>query len=367
MYITFFRTAKAKQITFEDVINNPYLSVKDAMTYDERVKRVTTIVNKGYGRELWSKAERPDFIAVMPENFKTEEHYSTFRIPKKSNPNKYRTINAPDEMLSHMQDYCKHFLDALRVIPHDAAHAYVNNRSTVTAMQKHQRNKSKWFLQIDLKDFFDSINEDFLRKMLSEVYPFPFLDPKDLDHIIKLALLNGTLPQGSKLSPQLTNYVMVPIDYAIKNTLNNHKNHHFVYTRYADDITISCKEKFNPNEILKIIKKIFREWEVPFKINNDKTRFGSSAGRNYHLGLIINKDNKLSVGHEKNNKFRAKINNFCLVGSEWDIQELYKLQGLISYYRAVEPDFIKKTLTKYGKKYNINVEETLKKLLASYV
>ena len=107
----------------------------------------------------------------------------------------------------------------------------------------------------------------------------------------------------------------------------------------------------------------FRKWEVPFKINNEKTRFGSTAGRNYHLGIIVNKDNQLSIGHEKNQKFRAQIFNFCTVGEEWNIHDIQKMLGLISYYRAIEPAFVEKVLEKYGTKFNMDIEKRAKELI----
>ena len=231
-------------------------------------------------------------------------------------------------------------------------------------MKQHQKNESKWFLQLDLKDFFNSINEQFLRDMLMKVYPFPFIPETELENIIKCSLLNGSLPQGSHLSPTLTNLIMVPIDYQITETLHNYNKHHFVYTRYADDITISSKEKFDPKEIESVVKTIFHRYQVPFRINEEKTRFGSSAGRNYHVGLILNKDNQISVGHEKNNKFKAMIFNFCTVGTEWEIKDVYRMLGLISYYKAIEPEFVNKVLDKYGKRFGINILATAKAWVA---
>ena len=371
MYLTFLTRTAPKQLTWEDILNDPYITIDEAPSLPK--KKLTKEISADYAHILYIKrrCERyfnsPSPLDVTREiidQIDTSEHYRHFTIPKKSNPNKRRQIDAPDETLSMLQNTYKSLIeDQLQVLPHKAAHAYVKQRSTVTAMKVHQQNNSKWYLQMDLKDFFNSITEEWLKKMLLEVYPFAFIPKRDLDQLIKISLLNGTLPQGSHLSPTLTNLAMVPIDHMISETLQNYKGHHYVYTRYADDITISCKEKFNENEIIAIIKSIFRRWETPFRINNEKTRFGSIAGRNYHLGIIVNKDNKLSVGHEKNQKFRAQIFNFCTVGNEWEVHDIQKMLGLISYYRAIEPDFVEKVLRKYGEKFNMDIEATAKELI----
>ena len=373
MYLTFLTTTAPKQLTWEDILNDPYLTVENSAMRPK--KKVTKEISTEYAAQLWEKRKKAYEISTpwikhvmevykLPDDEDTALHYSHFKIPKKSNPHKLRQIDAPDEQLSNIQGAYKDFIEnTLQVLTHKAAHAYVKERSTVTAMQTHQRNNSKWYLQIDLKDFFNSINETWLKKMMLEIFPFKFIDEEDLNRIIKVSMLNGTLPQGSRLSPTLTNIAMVPIDYDITETLHNYKGHHYVYTRYADDITISCKEKFNEKEIINIIKSIFKKWETPFRINNEKTRFGSIAGRNYHLGIIVNKDNKLSVGHEKNQKFRAQIFNFCTVGNEWEIADVQKMLGLISYYKAIEPDFVEKVLRKYGEKFNMDIEKTAKELI----
>ena len=218
MYLTIYNNIKPYQLTWEDILSNPYLSVEAPRGY----KKITVEITPEYGKELWDKRKFGIRSPMMYDTFPTEEHYRHFKIPKKSNPHKMRQIDAPDNALSQVQNYYKMFIEQdLRVLPHKAAHAYVKERSTITAMKVHQANKSKWFLQIDLKDFFNSINEEWLRKMLNMVYPFPFLDKELVNRIIFFSLLNGTLPQGSHLSPLLTNLVMVPIDHALTEKLHN--------------------------------------------------------------------------------------------------------------------------------------------------
>lgn len=361
MYLTFYINASPKQLTWDDILNDPYLTTDTKL---ER-KKITKEIPEEYAERLWNKKERNKQLYLsIPDDFDTSEHYRHFQIPKKSNPKKMRQIDAPDEELSQYQEYFKNYVENwLQVLPHKAAHAYVKERSTVTAMKVHQKNNSKWYLQIDLKDFFNSINGEWLKTQLLSVYPFKYIDQKILNDLIKLSLLNGTLPQGSHLSPLLTNLAMVPIDYMLTEELHNRNGHHYVYTRYADDITISCKKKFEVADIMSCIARVFKHFNVPFNINHEKTRFGSIAGRNYHLGLIVNKDNQISVGHEKNQKFRSMIFNFCTVGYAWEVKDVQKMLGLISYYKAIEPDFVSKVLNKYGERFGIDIEKTAKEYL----
>ena len=358
MYLTIKTAVKEKQLTFEDLLANPFMLSN--MVPSGKAKTVTVKITEEYGQELYNKRNVVhSWIPGSPWTLPYEEipqHYRQFTIPKKTDPRKRRTINAPSDVLKSIQTHYKCYIeDYLGVLVHKNAGAYVKKKSIVDSMESHQKNDSNWYLQIDLKDFFPSINEAFLRKQLALVYPFKFIPEEMLEPIIKYSLLNDELPQGSCLSPTLTNVLMVPIDHEITERLHNFNNHHFVYTRYADDITISCKEHFDYNQILDVILGVFEEFEAPFTINTSKTRYGSRAGKNYHLGLIVNKDNKISIGHEKNNKFRAMLYNFIQVGDTWEIKDVQRMLGLISYYKSVEPDFVNKTIRRYNEKYNVDI------------
>lgn len=351
MYLTILKPRANEQITFEQLLKNPFMYMESS----SEMQKITLEITEDYGQQLYNKCPK-HVRGILSLEDETENHYREFQIPKKSNPYKKRTINAPDDELKRIQtEYYYTLKDTYHILTHKAAHAYTEKRSVVTAMKEHQKNNSKWFLQIDLKDFFPSIKEDFLRRMLLQVYPFPFLQEEFFEGLIKHSLYKGSTPQGSVLSPMLTNLAMVPIDHEITERLKNYERHHFVYTRYADDITISCKQKFNEKEILEIVRRVFIKFNAPLKINDDKTHFGSSAGRNYHLGLIINKDNQLSVGHEKNQKFRAMLYDFGMNHETWDITEIQQMLGLMSYYISVEPRFVERTIKKYNAKFGYDL------------
>lgn len=377
MYLTILIPQKEQsQITLEELLENPFMEVNS--TYKDAVRK-TTEISEIYSKTLYEKRKpRLDWVDHVSMSLTTavrttgvEEHYRHFSIPKKSNPTKRREIYAPDETLGTLQRQYKAYLDSLQVLSHNAAYAYTTGRDIVKANQRHQENNSRWFLQLDLKNFFPSINKEFLLKQLNKVYPFPELDNAFIESLTEFALLNDEMPQGTCLSPILSNLVMVPIDFKIEKYLKEKSGDYFVYTRYADDITISCRRKFSPEKIINAIKEIFTEEEVPFRINEEKTRFGSRAGRNYHLGLIINKDNQISVGHEKNAKFRAMIYQWCksfitdyqgFQPPEF-VDQTNKMLGLIAFYTNVEPDFVKKVLAKYNNKFNIDIIKEARKIV----
>ena len=304
-----------------------------------------------------------------------QEHYTTFRIPKKTHG--FRTIQAPDDQL---KDDCKAVVkllkNTLHMLHHNSAWAYVKGRDVVNAMRVHQDNGSRWFLKIDLKDFFGSCSPVFITKQLMKMYPFAVPEYSDyaeqtILQICKLATLADGLPQGTPLSPMLTNLIMVPIDYEINRMLNDFsaavQKQRYVYTRYADDIIISAKEKFDYNKVVEAIKLILAD--TPLKINEEKTRFGSFAGRNWNLGIMYNKDKELTTGY-RNKQYLKKVtygyvkdkNN----GTLWPLEDLRWYLGQLSWLANVEPAYTEGVLTYYQNKYNIEIRESIISDIKSY-
>ena len=282
------------------------------------------------------------------------QHYRVFQIPKRSGG--LRTIHAPNpefkEALSKVKNI---FEQRLKCLPHDAAYAYVKNRSVKDALIKHQNNNSNWYLKIDLKDFFPSCTPGLIFDALYELHPFCTLPKPDLvklKTIIDVCCLNNGLPQGTPMSPILTNLLMVRYDYAIYNYLKRGTGEHYVYTRYADDILISSKSKFDWKKLQDELAMIL----APFQIKKEKTRFGSKNGSNWNLGLMLNKDNNITLGSEKKRTIKAMLNNYLRDiknNIEWSKEDRDQLQGHLSYLKNIEPNYYDYILQKYQNKYNV--------------
>ena len=279
------------------------------------------------------------------------DKYETFHIPKASGGVREITAPLPDlryaqrEALKIIPKHCK-------FLPHNAAHGFTKNRNPKTALQVHQANKSKWFLKIDIKDFFPSCNQEFVVKQLRQIYPFCMWSDEIIKSFIWICFRNDELPQGTPLSPLITNWLMVPLDHQINKMLNSLDDNFFTYTRYADDMLISCKEKFDNNEVVSLIKEILLEMNTPFEIKDAKTRYGSKAGRNWNLGIMYNKDNNLTVGYRRKRRIKTMLFQFYQGERSWDYA--VELNGELAYLKNIEPDYFNHMITAMNNKYNFN-------------
>lgn len=293
--------------------------------------------------------------------------YETFHIPKKSGG--LRRIDAPKpELMNALRNLKTIFEEDFHALYHTSAFAYVKNRCTVDAVKRHQKNNSKWFGKLDLHDFFGSTTLDYVIKMFSMVFPFSEIvkfpnGEAELRKALDLAFLNGGLPQGTPLSPLITNVMMIPVDYKLANAFRDFDKQRFIYTRYADDFIISSKVDFDVHRVEKLVVDTLHEFGAPFTINESKTRYGSSAGRNWNLGVMLNKDNEITVGHKKKRQFQSMLYNYITdkrKGISWPREDVQTMQGLHSYYRMVESETIDAIVKHTNEKMETDVLRLIK-------
>ncbi len=281
----------------------------------------------------------------------------------------FRQINAPKYELKEALTNLKGILEEdLGILYHTSAFAYVKKRSTIDSLKRHQANESRWYAKYDFSDFFGSTTLEYAIKICSMVYPMSEIvklphGADELKKALELGFLNDGLPQGTPLSPTLTNIIMIPVDHALFNTLRNYEGQRYVYTRYADDILISSKYNFDFKKTENLIIATLNKFGAPFRLNTEKTRYGSSAGSNWNLGLMLNKDNQITVGHENKRKLQAALTNYVLDsknGTPWDKSEVQVLEGSRNYYRMVEQENIDKIVERVNRKFGVNVAEMIK-------
>ena len=293
--------------------------------------------------------------------------YEEFYIPKRSGG--LRRIDAPcPELMDALRRLKTVFEEDFRALYHTAAFAYVKKRSTIDAVKRHQANESRWYAKYDLHNFFGSTTLDFMIRQFSMVYPFSEVVKSkyglsQLMTALELATLDGGLPQGTPISPLITNIMMIPIDYKLSNKLRNFEKQRFVYTRYADDFLVSSRYDFSYREIEKLMVDTLQEFGAPFSINTKKTRYGSTAGSNWNLGILVNANNEITVGHQKKRQFKAMLTSYVLDrhnGTAWDKHDIQIMEGLRSYYRMVEKDTIDEIVSKIGTKFGVDIPALIK-------
>lgn len=286
----------------------------------------------------------PSLLTYTLYVLKPEDKYVQFDIPKKNGGQ--RTINAPIEKLKSIQSALSNLLldcldeinrekfpkselanpstkhsEVLKVKCNSAqikqpslSHGFERNRSIITNAMLHLGKKS--VLNIDLLNFFESFNFGRVRGFFIKNKDFG-LDPHIATVIAQIACHNNQLPQGSPCSPVITNLITHTLDIRLAALASRYS---CIYTRYADDITFSTREKVFPSQIMQEENGIYTKGKKlhseirrsGFTINDKKTRIQYKDSRQNVTGLVVNK--KPNVKNEYWRTVRAQCNSLFKEG-----------------------------------------------------
>lgn len=217
--------------------------------------------------------------------------YRRFAIPKRSGGE--RTISAPSAALAILQSKLNRVLQ-LVYRPKPCVHGFVLERSVLSNSQQHAG--KQWVLNIDLKDFFPSINFGRIRGSLM-ASPLR-VAPEAATILAQICTMDdGVLPQGAPTSPILSNFVCARMDSELIALARRTRT---TYTRYADDLTFSSNRREFPDQLAVglegwngaqvLIGHALAEVVKGngFEINGEKTRLQRQAKRQEVTGLTVN-------------------------------------------------------------------------------
>ncbi|MEX5571137.1 reverse transcriptase domain-containing protein [Pseudomonas syringae] len=235
----------------------------------------------------------------------SSEAYKTFTIKKRSG--KDRTIDAPVKGLKDIQNLVyKKFSEEIQF--RKCVYGYIPDRGILQNGERHVR--QRWVLRVDLKDFFPSVTVARVAGMFSS-QPFN-ISYKTARAIALLATKHGTLPQGSPLSPWITNVICRGLDYSLQKLASRHKCY---YSRYADDLYFSTSNSLFPlalahkseNDSNVIIGEELKLaiLAAGFTPNEEKTSLKPTSQRQIVTGVVVN--SKPNVPKEFVKQIRAGL------------------------------------------------------------
>lgn len=233
--------------------------------------------------------------------------------------------------------------------------AYVKESSIIKNAKCHLYNNT--FIQIDIKNFFQSINHHKLLNILffeinkNKHY---FIPKEDCLKFLNTCYCSSKgLPIGLVISPTLANIYMKSFDNILYSKLKEIGLENVIYTRYADDIVISYKNKLDKKDIYKIKEIVEKQLKfLGLKINEKKFRYVSLYTSNHVKITSINickvkmneNDNYryLTVGRNKRELiYKLALNLLeCDEKDSFYQHKLKKLKGYYAYVYSVEGDKI---------------------------
>jgi len=230
---------------------------------------------------------------------------------------------------------------------HKTAMAFQESLDIRINALKHKSNK--YFLKLDLKDFFPSIVFSdivpYLHKWRQQNTEYEEMGD-ELNNVIETACFDkrNRLPIGYPSSPIISNIIMFDFDVYIIKELES-KMEQFgkvVYTRYADDLIFSTNQRLVCKKVMEIVKEKLKSMDSPkLRINNSKTRFLSSSGGSAIVtGLRVCYDGHITIHRKYKNRIRGLLHKFEI--NQLNESGINTLRGHLSYIKYVDPVYYTK-------------------------
>jgi RNA-directed DNA polymerase len=257
--------------------------------------------------------------------------YRRFTISKRRGGERHISVPPPDLAAVQRRILVK-ILDHQPVEPQ--AHGFVQARSIVTGAAPHV-NKAV-VVNLDLKDFFPSVDFARVRELFKQLGYRGQL-------ATALALLcteqvgaARLLPQGACTSPAITNLICRRLDKRLHGLCVQAG---FVYTRYADDLTLSGNVSSNVERLLRHAREIIRS--EGFTVHPRKTRVMPRTRRQEVTGLTVNV--RPDISRRERRLLRAVLHNAGEHGIESQNRDgredfAQYLTGRVEYASMVAPD-----------------------------
>jgi RNA-directed DNA polymerase len=251
---------------------------------------------------------------------------------------KKREINSPCDALKAKQQHLKRILDNV-IDPILPPYVVGFRKNYNLKLNGENHLNKKWVINLDIKDFFPSISKNVLEDNLIVYNDLLKENGYLFSDFIEFATLNMGLPQGSPISPLLSNYIGYKlIDCKIYPYLQNKFKNNFSYTRYADDITISLSTLESRNEIRNEVNSLIKiiESDGLFIINKKKIKVMHESEKQIVTGVCVNK--KISLGKKEKLKYRAMIHQIKIKKIKMDEVK----QGKLAYINSIDPEYYQK-------------------------
>ena len=187
----------------------------------------------------------------------------------------------------------------------------------------------RYCVDVDLARFFDTVDHDVVMARLAEN-----VSDKRLLRLIGRYLragvvVEGTIqptrkgvPQGSPLSPVLSNIVLDVLDKELER-----RGHRFA--RYADDVVILVKSQRAGKRVMQSITR-FLERKLKLKVNRQKSQVVPANAVEF-LGFVFRRG-KIRWSQQSVERFKAKVRR--LTSRTWGISMQKRLAILSSYLRG---------------------------------
>jgi len=282
-------------------------------------------------------------------NDRVSENYSVKFVGRSSKP---REVLVPNKRLKAYLTFLNLFVFEYLPVCKEVVFSYRKGAAVVQAVEVHR--KSKYFLQIDIKDFFSSIDRSLVEGALFNGWQStPVLDlvphgPRILD----LVCVDDRIPLGFPTSSPISNAVLFNFDCRI---LDYCKSLGISYSRYSDDLIFSSDSPNLEACLTNATALLASETSERLVINPAKTKFFQTGGRIKILGMMILPNEKVTIDSKIKSDLEVMLHFYTTDRAKFvdrvdgdEKKGAEKTAGYLSYANSVDPDYVNRLRRKFG-------------------
>lgn len=306
-----------------------------------------------------------------------DDMYTVHRIPKRTGG--VRIIHAPEIRFKRfLQKVESLMLKPIQEQLGDHVTAYRPKKSTKDAVMQHlppcpvcdQEKPGKTpknhdcprqgvYIHMDIKDFFPSTKRSWIRNYFKGVgynhyvsgILADLMTVGNIPHPKNPEKLRVGVPQGAPTSGTICNIIAnekfdkTILEYFAKLNKKLEPARQWKYSRYSDDLSITCGAKITRKKVNDVITKVTEiVTDSGYRINKKKTRVIHKYFRKSMLGIVFNQHP--NIAKDRYMKLRALCHNCLVQGFEPQLKitrkesvaELHSwLSGTINYVGQIHP------------------------------
>lgn len=275
-----------------------------------------------------------------------------FRRQRIGPTSRQREVLVPNKKLKDYLVFLNLFVFEHLPVLNRVVFSYRKGATPMQAVEVHR--KSKYFLQMDIKNFFPSVNRALVDSALQGGGDTTAVSDiqRHQARILDLVCVDGALPLGFPTSPPISNAVLYSFDTALDLICQERS---IRYTRYSDDLIFSSERQIDEEFSDQVSELLRSSTQGLLAVHSGKTKYFQTGSRIKILGMMILPNGVITIDSRIKRDLEVLLHFYITDKSKFfDLCEgdeqsgIERAAGYLTYANSVDLNYIDRLRRKFG-------------------